>query len=567
MEQLIDFLSSYRLLAYAIGVACLLALSMYVTMRAGVFSFGINGFMAIGAYSSAVLSTSQDLPLIVALIVGGCSAAVIAAVVGFPLLRLRGMYFGIATVAFGEVVRTTVSNWEVTGGALGLFGIPPLTNIWYIFGCLAFFLYAVRTLERSKYGKAIKAMQQDEQVAISYGVDVSVLRTLVFVFSAFIAGVAGALMAHYSNAIMPGDFGFYQLVQITTYTVVGGFSSMLGPILGAVAVTWLGHTMGFAAEAQALLIAVIILLAILFLPKGLLGLLPARWSRQSPTAHASSKASPTAASPVIGPALAQPGEAGSLRVTGLVRQFGGLTAVNNVSFDCMPGEVLGIIGPNGAGKTTVINLLSGLDQPTSGRVQVGSHDITRLRGHLVVSTGLARTFQNIRLFKEFTVAQNVLMGQYATEAGDLQRAFLSRPDWESRQRQTVLACLDTVGLADKADLLASQLSYGQQRRVEIARALSARPHMLLLDEPTAGMNAEETAELAQLILKLRNMGIGVVLIAHDLDLVGEVCDWVIVLNFGTLLASGTASEMRADPRVIEAYIGADTKEDEQHAAH
>jgi branched-chain amino acid transport system permease protein len=563
MDQLIDFLSSYRLLAYAIGVACLLALSMYVTMRAGVFSFGINGFMAIGAYSSVVLSTSRGLPFVVALIVGGCSAAVIAAVVGFPLLRLRGMYFGIATVAFGEVVRTSVSNWEVTGGALGLFGIPPLTNIWYIFGCLAFFLYAVRTLERSKYGKAIKAMQQDEQVAISYGVDVSVLRTLVFVFSAFIAGVAGALMAHYSNAIMPGDFGFYQLVQITTYTVVGGFASMLGPILGAVAVTLLGHSMGFAADAQALLIAVIILLAILFLPKGLLGLLPARWSGQSPTAHASSKAS----SPVTGATLAPPGEAGSLRVTGLVRQFGGLTAVNNVSFDCMPGEVLGIIGPNGAGKTTVINLLSGLDQPTSGRVQVGSHDITRLRGHLVVSTGLARTFQNIRLFKEFTVAQNVLMGQYATEAGDLQRAFLSRPDWESRQRQTVLACLDTVGLADKADLPASQLSYGQQRRVEVARALNARPHILLLDEPTAGMNAEETAELAQLILKLRQMGIGVVLIAHDLDLVGEVCDRVLVLNFGTLLASGTAREMRADQRVIEAYIGADTEEDEQHAAY
>lgn len=570
MGGLVDFLDSYRLFAFATGVAVIMAMSMYITMRAGVFSFGVNGFMAIGAYSSALLTLNYNAPFVPALLAGGGAAAIVAAVVGFPLLRLRGVFFGIATVAFGEVVRTLVSNFDLTGGALGLSGIDTRTGYVHVLGFIALFVFLLKTLERSKYGAALFAMQQDELVASACGVNISVLRTLVFIFSAFIAGIGGGLMAHYSNAISPGDFGFGQLVQITTNAVVGGFGALAGPIVGAVVMSLLGQTLSFLQDWLPLVLGVIILAVILLLPQGLIGLpglrrLAGLGPRPQARTDAVAPADAAAPSGADLQSLRGQGEF-SLEVRHLSKRYGGVLAVQDCSFTCSGGQVLGIIGPNGAGKTTLLNMLTALSPPTSGSILCGGTDIAKLRPHEVAAKGLARTFQNIRLLPEFTVAQNVLMGQYWREPGDLWRSMLLRPRWQSRERREVEQVLRIVGLEHKIDLPAAQLPYGEQRRVEIARALAARPRILLVDEPTAGMNPAETAAVAALLKQVRAQGIGVVLVAHDLDLIAEVCDRVIVVNFGTVIAEGTAREVRENPQVIDAYIGEEFDEEPALAA-
>jgi branched-chain amino acid transport system permease protein len=567
MGAIVDFLSSYSLLQYAIGVSIIMAMSMYVTMRAGVFSFGGNGFMALGAYASALLTIHYDAPFIPSLLAGGIFAALIAVVVGFPLLRLRGIFFGIATVAFGEVVRTFLSNFELTGGALGLSGIETHTTLGHVVGFIALFILLIKALERSKYGSALFSMQQDELVAASCGVNIALLRTLIFVFSAFIAGVGGGLMAHYSNAISPGDFGFGVLVQITTNSVVGGFGALLGPILGAVVMGLLGQALTFTQSAQPLIIGVIVLVIILLLPKGLIGLPGLRRLVKTALPRRSS-AQPEAGTLLTNVDIAslRRDDDFTLNVNSLGKRYGGLQAVQDVSFSCSGGEILGVIGPNGAGKTTLLNMLTALDQPTSGSIICGGVDFAKVPQHEVASVGLARTFQNIRLFTTFTVAQNVMMGQYWNEPGDMGRAVLWRDHWETREQENIHQLLRIVGLEDKADLLASQLSYGEQRRVEIARALAARPRILLVDEPTAGMNALETSDIAELLKQIRSQGIGVILVAHDLDLIAEVCDRVVVMNFGTVIAEGTPHEVRKSQLVIDAYIGADIEEEPALAA-
>ncbi len=247
-----------------------------------------------------------------------------------------------------------------------------------------------------------------------------------------------------------------------------------------------------------------------------------------------------------------------LDITSLTKQFGGLTAVNNVSFSIQKGEILGLIGPNGAGKTTLINLISGLSQPTSGQILYDGRDITHDPAHKLCALGISRTYQNIRLFGEMSVLGNVLAGRHleTPTATRLWKWLLPWPDPAARQQEQISqALLERLNLGHVSGRSAAELSYGNQRRVELARALATEPRLLLLDEPTAGMNKAETHDLGEIILQLRDEGVTILVIEHDMDLISQVCDRVEVLNFGSLIARGTPEEVRNDTAVIEAYLG------------
>jgi len=252
-----------------------------------------------------------------------------------------------------------------------------------------------------------------------------------------------------------------------------------------------------------------------------------------------------------------------LRLETVTRQFGGLTAISQVSFSVAAGQITGLIGPNGAGKTTLLNLISGLDQPTSGAIHFLQRPIHGLPPHKINQMGIARTYQNIRLFAEMSVLENIIVGMHTQGRAGLMSAALMLPAYraeERRLRADSARLIERLDLQAFANAPADALSYGDQRRVEIARALATHPKLLLLDEPTAGMNAAETARLGDLILSLRAEGLTVLVIEHDMTFIAQVCDRVVVLNFGEVIAQGTVNEVRANPLVIDAYLGAEEGE-------
>jgi len=247
-----------------------------------------------------------------------------------------------------------------------------------------------------------------------------------------------------------------------------------------------------------------------------------------------------------------------LEVEGLSKQFGGLAALSDVDFTVDRGEIVGLIGPNGAGKTTLFNLITGILEPSRGTIRFNGQDITQAKPDETVRLGIARTFQQIRLFKRMTVLENVLVGEYVNTRRSYLSIFLGTPGAREEARcfrESAMQRLALVGLADKADQLAGNLSYGDQRRLEIARALASNPSLIFLDEPTAGMNPRETDEAMDLFRQVRDMGIAVVLIEHDMKVVMGVCDRIVVLNYGRKIAEGTADDIRTNPQVIEAYLG------------
>ena len=565
-----------------------LALSIYVTLYAGLLSVANAGFLAIGAYAAAIIAVQLGWPPQVALPAALIVAAALAWALGRLVLGLRDVYLAIATLGFGEIVRIAALNGD---DALALFAGEPVTllrgaegvtvpyrspvlwlglptDTWWLLGYLAAVAYAVATLQRSRFGRVLAAIRLDEPAASTLGIDVVKYKLLVFVLGSMIAAGVGVFSAPVVHVVHPGSYTFSRAVDVLSFTVLGGMQHWVGPILGATVLTWLPESLRFMQDQTPIVTGVILMMAIVFLPRGLAD--GRFWRRFIPglrrdgvrSAGASAPANP--ANPANPPNLkVRPStrSAGDvlLSIQNLTRKFGGLVALEDVSFDVPAGAVCALIGPNGAGKTTLINVLSGLTPPNGGRVWLAGEDVTGRSPREMARRGMARTFQHIRLFVDLTVIENVIVGRHLHRRGSVTAALLrlraSRED-DRRAREDAAALLDRLGLSGLAGVPAGTLSYGDQRRVEIARALATAPRLLLLDEPAAGLNPAETRRLASFLQTVAAEGVTLIVIEHDMELVHAISSQAVVLNFGRKIAEGTPASIRDTPAVVEAYLGA-----------
>ena len=560
-------MGEYSALITLVALTAILAYSFYAVLLAGQLSLAQLGLASLAAFTSSLVVPEEPLfgfipPLVVAIVFGMLVGIIAAFILGLPVIRLRGVFLAIATLAFAEMVRIFLINQTWTNGAQGL-SFPKLVGPWIAVIALAVVAYWFWRFAGSRTGRALDAIREDELAASTMGIDVTRYRMTSFVIAGAVSGLYGVLLAYFSRFADPNEFSFVAAVDGLVTAVVGGMTMFLGPILGSVFLSVLPElqrTLGIdAGWIRPTISGVLLLVVILFLPGGLSGLIPRR------------KSARLIDDPSLLPALPTLPEPGTELVSlqGLGKSYGGVHAVRHIDLTVSAGEVLGLIGPNGAGKTTLVNMVTGLTPATAGTGRVLGMALTpRTRAHKLAHRGVARTFQQIKLFNRLSALENVLVGGFRITEDTLLRRLLFLPSARHAERQAVAmasAQLVRVGLGEKSAIAAGDLSYGDQRRLEIARALASHPSLLILDEPAAGMNHVEADRLSELIRSLAADGITVLVIEHNVRMMLSTCDRIMVLNFGEVIAQGKPAEIARDPAVLEAYLGSAATGDDTSA--
>src|SRR5574341_316392 len=598
----------YQSIAVIIGLHTITTVGLSLLMGyAGQVSLGHAAFYGLGAYLSAIASTKLGLNPWLALPMAAVVTGGLAAGVGMPIFRLRGHFLAMATLGLGIIVYIVFNELrEVTGGPSGLTGIPNLwlfgaplnTDVRYYYLVWTFALGVIflsRNIVDSRVGRALRAIHGSESAAAALGVHTAHYKLAVFSLSAMYASLAGSLYAHYLLFVNPPPFSFKFSIELLVMVMIGGLAHIWGALFGAALITILGESlratipllMGHASgEYEIIAFGLILMATMIALPEGLWPWLTATADRLNRRQKAENPdhVAPSGAADGLAASAASAREGAQdgrlthsllgqgrhgeppdpiLEVDGLSKAFAGLQALSYVSFAVHPREILAIIGPNGAGKTTLFNVMAGALPPSGGTVRFLGQPIQRLASNRIATTGLIRTFQNVRLFANMTVRENVMVGLHHRTRAGMTAAALRLP-WERTEERMIRTeaerLLVTSGLEGLADVAAANLPFGQQRVVEVTRALAADPKILLLDEPGAGLSAGERERLRDLVRRIRASGVTVLLVEHDMDLVMDLADRIVVLNYGEKIAEGTPTEIQNNSEVVAAYLGGDVLE-------
>jgi branched-chain amino acid transport system permease protein len=561
----------------------------YVVIVVGLdVALGLGGMLALGqgalwgvsSYTFAILTTGHEWGFWPAAIAAECSVAILGAVL-IPLLRLRGLYFALATLVLGLIFAGVVNALvSLTGGPTGMsvfttYHIGGFAANTVLAQCVSGWVIAmlvvglVLRMRRSRFGVGLQAARDDELAAASFGVNVLQSRAKAWMAAALLSGISGVMFCVATGYLTPDEFSLQPSVLLILMLVLGGEGSVYGALIGASVITLLPNVFSSVQQYSALIYACVVLVVIVVLPEGLFGLgarcggLVARFAagqtQPGPQQHgAHTEVRPPLHSAPLPAPEAKNRHDVAIAAHEVSKRFGGVAALDGVSFEVRTGEIFGIIGPNGAGKTTLLNCLSGLNRPDEGAVHVSGVSIERLRPDQIAGLGLARTFQNVRIFGRATVRSNTRTGVYSAGRSGLLAGILGLPSARRdlhEMRSHADAALELVGLTSLADQPASNLTTGQQRIAEVARCVASGPDIVLLDEPAAGLAESEVEHLREVIHELRRRGQTVVLIEHNMDFVMGLCDRLLVLDLGRPIALGTPAEIRVDPAVIDAYLG------------